>query len=614
MAEAKRSLHSEQRGTTSALLAITLAIAGVLTIYSHTGLAAKTYTNTEAGCRQARRLQTGVCDAADLSQYVALGEVYPPSGGAMSPYERMLNDCNTNCGLAVLTDGTCVFDCLAGGGMDGNWSFSSACTACAAEGSYCGSISCTLVCYYDLLGEACRQCTFDNCNEPFLACTGFPEPAFLNEPAFVNVTANRSATPASAWYDAGSDVYLIQSLVDQLEHLADKGEVGGVLVVMTLLIWTCVWPYALCVLLGIGYFAPLMPRTRGILLRWTGRHSRYGLLIVFNLLLLCSGLDVDYIGGLKVLIEARAALVTFTAAMLLLIGAAAAVLACHLKTTQTANTHRADAAETFDPAHFGCFCCPLQPCVDAAIQRHAKARAPLLASSLLALALSAAAVVSSPAVTWSFGAIGGDKPVSFADLGHAAANPQNADAAGAVFLSLAYYFVIAVVPLLAALLMALSAIISAISPDATAIANLARMLNAFNCLDVLMYSAFIAVGGMESVVESNSAWLSDCSDPIRSDPIRSSTGESTELSGSGAGGVGLYLLVGAVVSTYVPQALLAVRGAQGSALTLEPDTVILGHVLGSTPKVTSGMSTATSTSISTSISTSSASTRSASLA
>ena len=302
MAEAKRSLHSEQRGTTSALLAITLAIAGVLTIYSHTGLAAKTYTNTEAGCRQARRLQTGVCDAADLSQYVALGEVYPPSGGAMSPYERMLNDCNTNCGLAVLTDGTCVFDCLAGGGMDGNWSFSSACTACAAEGSYCGSISCTLVCYYDLLGEACRQCTFDNCNEPFLACTGFPEPAFLNEPAFVNVTANRSATPASAWYDAGSDVYLIQSLVDQLEHLADKGEVGGVLVVMTLLIWTCVWPYALCVLLGIGYFAPLMPRTRGILLRWTGRHSRYGLLIVFNLLLLCSGLDVDYIGGLKVLI------------------------------------------------------------------------------------------------------------------------------------------------------------------------------------------------------------------------------------------------------------------------------------------------------------------------
>ena len=60
------------------------------------------------------------------------------------------------------------------------------------------------------------------------------------------------------------------------------------------------------------------------------------------------------------------------------------------------------------------------------------------------------------------------------------------DLAGAVFLSLAYYFVIAVVPLLAALLMALSAIISAISPDATAIANLARMLNAFNCLDVLM--------------------------------------------------------------------------------------------------------------------------------
>ena len=561
-----QSLHQmEKSAKTSASVVVLILICIVLSVYSHAGMSAQVFTDapvyasvydstpSSSPCSR-RRLQSESCTAADSAIYSALGgrgsDWTQPSG-----FDGVLAGCAQSCGIQVLMGAQCVNDCIVE-----PLGFSPPCSLCAGSFSACGVSSCATECISGA-SAACDNCITENCDPDFNTCTGFadstytestsppssppspPSPTSPSSPPLSPLSPSSPPLPPNQetqfWSIGGAaDISFFKSL--KLLYSNDSFILGTIL-----LLFSGIKPYAECLSLLLLWFLPLSIRTRGQVLRWINRGSRWSMLDVLVVMAMCSAINFKIVAGtVSVIMEVSPAICTF------------ATMALVLTPVGEWMTFRATALAGFvqeDPAHLGCLGRPLPAFLDRAIQ--SRPRQLLLLVAPAALGFTAAALFVSDAIAYEvLDPLTRQLQISqysVVDLMRASSSPVVSSSATGVFLSFTFFVVVVFAPLTAGLAMVVVAVVPSSSKLHRFALRWAQAFNAYASLDVLLVAVLTFSSEFDRLVSSFASQIE----------FDRCAGGGLEIHAEAPIGPGLLIAIPAVIFTWIAQFLTAVHAA-----------------------------------------------------
>ena len=544
MAAERKSLHQLEGSKKSSIFILVINLICIALIaFSHVGLSAQVVTNAPpppppSACSGGRRLASGgFCSGtADDNLYTTMGR--RSSDPALpSLFDETLRQCSQfQCGIASLTDGTCVKSCF-----ETQTAFTTGCTSCIGNFSYCSAVECFAGCLREINLD-CLRCVDTKCTPEWSACSGFNDN--LN---FPNASGAQGLGPSTDFWNIGGDADI--AFFTALNQLFSSGSYGlGVL----LLLASGIKPYAECLVLLIIWFVPLPKRTRGQALRWINRSSRWSLLDMLVVISIGSAIHFTILSGtVSVILETRVAIYTF------------AIMACILTPVGEWMTFRSTVHGGFeqeDPAHLGCCGLPLLRAVDEPMQRDALKRRSwlLLLVSLPALALTAASIFMDHAVTWSIEDLTtGDihhVEATFAELMLAVTKPVTDSPAGGTFMAVIYFAVVIFAPLTAGAAMVIIGVVPAESRLHLYALRWAQAVNPYASLDVMLVGLLVFVSEFDRLIAA-------LADGVTGGCPGSGVGASQAIRSSAGLGTAIYVAVPAILLTWIAQILTAVHAA-----------------------------------------------------
>ena len=538
-----KSLHQLESspGRTSIILGLLAGCTGLL-IFSHIGLSAQVASNTPP-CR--RRLSVNQCTAADETQFVAMGN---RSGDPdnLSQFDSMLATCGGQCGIRMLSSAECAHACIIASPFN---HFSESCSSCISEFTFCAALQCTSECLAGV-SSSCLACQETNCADTLGNCMGF---------GVNTIVLGTAPLPTGAFHPLGgkSDI----SFVSGLDSLYGN---NAPLLGTVLLIASGIKPYTEILLLAIIWFIPLPKRSRGQMLRWINRSSRWSLMDNLVIMAMCSAVHFKILGGtISIVAESRAAIYTFAIGVLVV---------TPIGEWMTFRSTFHSGFEPEDPAHLGCLGRPLPASVDQPMQRDAaRSRSPLLlVLAPLALVLTAVALFLSDAINWSITELATGAQQEYSEslysLMFAACYPAIETPAGGIFLGIVYFLIIVFAPLTAGVAMVIVAAVPSQSKLHTLALRWAQFWSPYNSIDVLLIGVVCFASEFERFVSTIADGVG-CGQQASSGVVKAEASLGT----------GFFLAIPAVILTWGAQVITAVHAATAEGASSKD---ALGNIAG----------------------------------
>ena len=537
---ANKSLHQLESSARKTLIILgLLASCTGLLIFSHIGLSAQVASNTPACSPPPPPLTAGrrrlslvdQCNAADEAQFALMGN---RSGDPddLSQFDSMLSTCGQQCGIQMLSSAACVHACVTDPPFQ---KFTEDCSSCISAFAFCAAKECTSPCLAGV-SAGCLACQEANCADTLGTCMGFDVSTIV-----VGVAPPPpGATAPFRTLGGKSDISFISGLDSLYSNNAP-------LLGTVLLVASGIKPYTEIFLLAMIWFMPLPKRSRGQMLRWINRSSRWSLMDNLVIMAMCSAVHFKILGGtISIVAESREAIYTFAIGVLV-------VTPIGEWMTFRATVH--SGFEPDDPAHLGCLGRPLTASVDKAMQRDAKrSRSPfLLLLAPLALVLTAVALFLSDAITWSITEVGTGVEQRYSEslysLMFAASYPAIDSPAGGIFLGVVYFTIVVFAPLSAGIAMVVIAFIPSDTKPHTLALRWAQFWSPYNSIDVLLIAVVCFASEFNRFIASVSEDVS-CTQQA-----------SSAIRAEATLGSGFFLAIPAVVLTWGAQVITAVHAA-----------------------------------------------------